>query len=364
MTKIAVYSIALNEIKHVERYMKACEGADYVVVADTGSTDGTAEKLRELGATVYDISIKPWRFDDARNAALALVPADADVCVVLDLDEVPQPGFFDKVRKGWKKDATFGWITMDTGQTWQRDRLHTRHGYHWKYPCHEIQIYYGNEPIKAVNVLDAVIKHEPDSSKSRSQYLTVLQLAVKEYPDDPRMWTYMCREYYFHQKWQDVIDAGKRQLELNGWDVESAAVCRWVGESYHQLGDEDNARFYYDKGVEILPREGESHYGVAIDAYRKNEWQRCLDASMAVMELPRSIHYCYEADVWDWKAFDLAGVSAYNLGHVEEALTFAKEAAKANGPEQERILRNIDFMEKILNERMPTRQQDKRMGTK
>ena len=117
MTKVAVYSIALNEILHVERYMKACEGADYIIVGDTGSTDGTAEKLRELGATVYDISIKPWRFDAARNAALALVPADADVCVILDLDEVPQPGFFDKVRKGWKSDATIGWITMDTGQT-------------------------------------------------------------------------------------------------------------------------------------------------------------------------------------------------------------------------------------------------------
>ena len=135
MPKIAVYSIALNEIKHVERYMNACQDADYIIVADTGSTDGTPEKLRELGASVYDISIKPWRFDDARNAALALVPADADVCVILDLDEVPQAGFFDKVRKGWKTGSHTGWITMDTGSKWQKDRLHSRHGWHWKYPC-------------------------------------------------------------------------------------------------------------------------------------------------------------------------------------------------------------------------------------
>jgi glycosyltransferase involved in cell wall biosynthesis len=364
MVKIAVYSISLNEILHVERYMEACKGADYIVVADTGSTDGTPEKLRELGATVYDISIKPWRFDDARNAALALVPTDADVCVILDLDEVPQPGFFDKVRKGWKSDATIGWITMDTGQTWQRDRLHNRHGWHWKYPCHEIQLYYGDNEHKIVSILDAVIKHQPDNNKSRKQYLDILKLAVREHPDDPRMWTYMCREYYFNSMWQDVIDAGKRKIELNGWDVESAAVCRWVGESYHQIGDKDNATLYYNKGVEILPHEGESHYGVAIDAYRKQEWQRCLDASLAVLDLPRSIHYCYEADVWNWKAYDLAGVSAYNLGHVEEALTFAKEAAKANGPEQERIQRNIDFMEKVINERMPARGKSNKLGTK
>jgi tetratricopeptide (TPR) repeat protein len=174
----------------------------------------------------------------------------------------------------------------------------------------------------------------------------------------------MCREYYFNQRWQEVIDAGKRKLELNGWNVESAAVCRWVAESYHQLGDEDNARLYYDKGVEILSNEGESHYGVAIDAYRKKEWQRCLDASLAVLDLPRSVHYCYESEVWDWKAYDLAGVAAYNLGHIPEALTFAKEAGKANGAEQERIQRNIDFMEKVINERMSARKQSKNMGTK
>jgi len=364
MTKVAVYSIALNEILHVERYMKACEGADYIIVGDTGSTDGTAEKLRELGATVYDISIKPWRFDAARNAALALVPADADVCVILDLDEVPQPGFFDKVRKGWKSDATIGWITMDTGQTWQRDRLHNRHGWYWKYPCHEIQLYYGDSEPKIVSILDAIIKHQPDNSKSRKQYLDILKLSVREHPDDPRMWTYMCREYYFNELWQDVIDAGKRKLELGGWDVESAAVCRWMGESYHQLGDSDNATFYYNKGVEILPTEGEPHYGVAIDAYRKKEWQRCLDASLAVLDLPRSIHYCYESAIWDWKAYDFAAVSANNLGHVEEALTFAKEAAKANGPEQERIERNIQFLEKHLNERMPARGKSNKLGTK
>ena len=41
--KIAVYTIALNEIRNVERYLAACADADTIVVADTGSTDGTAQ---------------------------------------------------------------------------------------------------------------------------------------------------------------------------------------------------------------------------------------------------------------------------------------------------------------------------------
>ena len=349
--KIAVYSIALNEIKHCERYAKATEGADYRIVADTGSTDGTQEKLKELGVTVHQISVKPWRFDTARNAALALVPQDADVCVILDLDEVPQKNFFKKIRDKWVPGSDFGWITIDTGSQWKRDRLHSRQGWNWKYPCHEVQIWYGEGEAKACNIFDAVIKHEPDNTKSRGQYLPLLEMCVREYPDDPRMWTYMTREYYFHSKWEDVMRAGQRTLELKdkAWDVEQAATCRWLGEAaFYLKKPEAEVTAWYQKGVEILPKEGESWYGLAIDAYRRKDWTACLDASVNIMELPRSVHYCYESAIWDWKACDLAAVSAFNLGYYQEALTFAQQAAKANGPEQQRILRNIDFMKEKL----------------
>ena len=39
--RVAVYTIALNEIKHVERWVKSNSGADDLFVLDTGSTDGT-----------------------------------------------------------------------------------------------------------------------------------------------------------------------------------------------------------------------------------------------------------------------------------------------------------------------------------
>ena len=346
--KIAVYVISKNEILHAERWAKATEGADYRVVADTGSTDGTQEALKALGVTVHQINIKPFRFDMARNAALALVPEDADVCLILDLDEVPEPNFFKKVRKKWKPGADLGWITMKTdANKWERDRLHSRWNWTWKYPCHEVNIWYGKHETVDCDIRDAVIEHLPDNTKSRGQYIELLELAVKEFPQDPRMWTYMCREYFFYSKWEDVIRAAESKLKNEGWDVESAAVCRWAGEAAHQLGQEETARMWYDKGRDILPVQGEPQFGVAMDAYRKQEWQRCLDASLNALESPRSNHYCYESAVWDWKAFDLAGIAAYNLKHIDEAITFTKEAVKANGPENDRIQRNLKFFEDV-----------------
>jgi len=57
-------------------------------VLDTGSTDDTAEKLRQRGAQVTVETVSPWRFDTARNRSLELTPEDADICVCTDLDEV------------------------------------------------------------------------------------------------------------------------------------------------------------------------------------------------------------------------------------------------------------------------------------
>lgn len=360
--KIAVYAISKDEILHCERWAEATKDADYRIVADTGSTDGTQEKLRELGVTVHQVHVKPWRFDMGRNASLALVPDDVDVCLQLDMDEVPELDFFKKVRKYWKPGADMGWITMKTDDNkWERDRLHTRWNWIWKYNIHEVNVWYGEgEPVDC-DVRKAVIHHLPDNSKSRGQYLPMLEAGVKEYPTDPRIWTYMTREYFFYEKWQEVIDSATKKLELGGWEVESAAVCRWAGEAAHQLGDEEKARYWYDKGAEILPEQGEPQFGVAMDAYRKQEWQRCLDAALNALESPRSNHYCYEAAVWNWKAYDLAGIAAYNLKHIDEAITFTQEAIKADGPESERIKRNLEFFKKVKHE-TSTRKQSPKVG--
>ena len=144
--KIAVYSIALNEAKFAERWAESAAEADYCVVADTGSTDDTVALLRCKGVDVHAISIKPWRFDRAREANLALVPADADVAICLDLDEVLLPGWRAALEQAWAPGATrlrhpFVWNWTADGQPLKTygHRIHARHAYYWRYPIHEVQ---------------------------------------------------------------------------------------------------------------------------------------------------------------------------------------------------------------------------------
>ena len=103
--KIVVYAIAKNENSFVDRWMDSMSEADQVVVLDTGSDDGTAERLRARGAQVTVERIVPWRFDRARNRSLELVPEDADVCVCTDLDEVFHPGWRSALEGVWTPET-------------------------------------------------------------------------------------------------------------------------------------------------------------------------------------------------------------------------------------------------------------------
>ena len=57
--KVCVYAISKNEEKFVERWVNSMKEADEIYVLDTGSTDNTASKLKELGVKVTIKEIKP-----------------------------------------------------------------------------------------------------------------------------------------------------------------------------------------------------------------------------------------------------------------------------------------------------------------
>ena len=126
--KIAVYTISKNEVTNVDKWISSMMEADYLCVLDTGSTDGTWERLVEWREKYPDkiilsrAEIKPWRFDVARNANMRLIPKDADFCISTDLDEILVPGWGDKFREAWDKSNKhrmwykYAWSQMERQQ--------------------------------------------------------------------------------------------------------------------------------------------------------------------------------------------------------------------------------------------------------
>lgn len=113
--KIAVCAICKNEEKFVQRWLDAVEPADYICVLDTGSTDKTIELFKaaeqeerfknKLIFKQLDKPIIPFRFDEARNKSLTLIPADADIVLHPDLDELCMPGWKEQILAAWQPDT-------------------------------------------------------------------------------------------------------------------------------------------------------------------------------------------------------------------------------------------------------------------
>lgn len=334
--RIAVYSVALDEEKHAERWAATTRGADVRLVADTGSTDRTVELLEAGGVTVARISVRPWRFDMARNAALALLPDDVDLCLSLDLDEVLEPGFFDEVRDAWADHGGFGrgrhWI--HTGAWWQAERLHARHGYRWVGPCHEVTVPYHGGPEVTVDV-EARIRHLPDDTKSRDQYLGLLEMFCAEAPHDPRAWVYLTRERFFHEDRVGVLDAARRALAVaGGWAPERAAVCRWAA-----WADPDRADDWLVRGVDEAPDDPEGWHALALVAYARGNWAELSRLCERGLECPPVAHYLSGPR---WRFHDLAALAAHQQDDQAGAIAHGS-AALAEAPDDERLATNLAF---------------------
>jgi glycosyltransferase involved in cell wall biosynthesis len=344
--KIAVYSIALNEEQFVEQWYQSAKEADYLLIADTGSSDRTVELAKSLGINVVEISIKPWRFDDARNASLAVIPSDIDYCIALDLDEVLLPGWREELEKSFKAKATrprykytWNWnLDGSPGLQYGGDKIHSRHGYRWKHPVHEVMMSDRIEQVEHWTGLE--IHHHADNSKPRSQYLNILAQSVKEDPYSDRNSFYYARELFFYNQHKQSTEEFKRYLALptSKWLPERAAAHRYLA-----LVDKENAEDWNLKAISQDPTRRESYVQTAEYYYNHQRWEECLKyAELALNFTEKPLDYFCEPWGWDFRAYDYAAIAAFWLGKTELALTYGEKAIEIT-PTDERLQRNLEF---------------------
>lgn len=223
--KITVYAICKNEEKHVDGFMNnVIDEADCVVITDMGSTDNTILKLNywvekyPLKVVWHRAAVIPFRFDTARNCALANVPADVDWCVSLDLDERLDPGWRGCIERAIaaEPNATRIWLNYDTPfmDPFQHDcRVHSRQGWRWTDPCHECVRASGGRDVQ-VYAKNMWIRHHMDKTKARGQYLPLLVLGVMEEPWNRRRMFYLARELVMNFRLEEAKGWLVKYLEL------------------------------------------------------------------------------------------------------------------------------------------------------
>lgn len=376
-TKLCVYAICKNESEFIDRWVKSLKDeADCVVVLDTGSTDDSVEKLKKYEPFVtvkkYDYfkELGYFRFDKARNDSLKLIPFDVDICVVLDLDQVPRPGWAKLIKDKFSEGYTevHGYIvdhdpyTQEELNRWTSRNVHPNSSnWFWTKIIHEGIDYYNKnsdsiESNRIVFCEDFVIDHYPTEKKDRSLYKTLLEYACKEYPKDPYYGIYLGIELSRRYSKEEAANAFRRCLdECDFTDNEDIHY-----QCYLNLAC---LTTIYSEALDVLNKAkalGEKYnyktrriYKIYADVYEKLGKKQ--DAIKALEEALTITNYS-----GDWKDdFDLFNGSVedrlslfyfYESGNAAKSLEYAAKALQYD-PNNSRILNNIESILKTIEKR-------------
>lgn len=351
MPKICVYAICKNESRHINRWMDSMSEADEIYVLDTGSEDDSVDLLSRRGAHVVSEEIIPWRFDSARNRALELVPDDADLCVCTDLDEVFHSGWRSAMEAALTHETTqlcyrYTWnfrTDGSEGTVFRIEKAHRRHGFCWINPVHEVLDYFGAEPRCLRFAPGVQLDHHADETKPRTQYLPLLELAVRENPLNDRNMHYLGREYMFRRMWPECEKTLLRHLSLPGavWHDERCASMRYLACAVSAQGRDEEAEGWLLRAAAEAPHLREPWLEASQFAARHRRWAGSLYYALRALEIThRSENYISEADSWGPLPYDLAAVAAYNLNLYDEALRYGEEAYTL-APKDARLSSNL-----------------------
>jgi glycosyltransferase involved in cell wall biosynthesis len=346
--KICVYAISKNEEQFINRFYECAKDADMILLADTGSTDGTVDLAKELGINVYNISVIPWRFDLARNTALSLIPGDYDVCVSLDLDEKLTPGWRAEIERIWVKNETtiMRYIEeVSPGEKMRYEKIHSRHGYYWDNICHELLTKDPRLKINAVESDETLVIHTPDLSKPRTFYVDMLKADSLRCPKDARKVLMLARELHHFGNLEEAITEFDRYLDMPDDKIEhdTAFAYRMVAKSMDKLGFTDEAIKAARKATHEVPYYRESWLDLAELCVKHSMYNEAFYAATTALSITERNHwYTCDKMAYGFKLYDLAAVAAWNLGIKEKALEYGLKAVELE-PEDQHLKDNLKF---------------------
>lgn len=289
---IVVYAIAKNEAQHVYRWYERVKTADSIIVVDTGSTDVTVRKLHQCAkVSVIQQTFDPFRFDVARNFALDAVP-DGAFAVFFDLDDVPEPDWYDKLQAILELDPDLSAVTFVheyshdpiTGtptHLYNRLCAHRASDYIWRYPVHEVLV----ETVVAPKtyISDIRVVHKPDLEKVRD-YMPLLLLGVQEI-GDARTHRYLARELEGRGDFALASEHYRRAIELEDNQYQQAEMYVGLGNCYENLGEHEDAKKAFVYSSWTAPDVREFWAAQASYSWRCKEYQNAISATMQMFHI-------------------------------------------------------------------------------
>lgn len=368
VNKVAIYTICKNELKFVDKWYESMKEADLIAVLDTGSTDGTWERLQEIAAQdprfiIAQKIITPWRFDVARNESLKLVPRDYNILMSTDLDELLDPGWAQPIRDKWiegvheRGEYMYAWShdgSGNPGRVFTYNKIHSWN-WIWKYPVHELlwNIYTHTENYENGQQLyfgfDVYLHHYPDTEKSRGSYLPLLELRASENPEDFYGLIYLGHEYSYrgiYEKSNEILDKCLQHKDASGLIASSCYLFK--GDNYRKLNQDDLAKESYLKSIELTPDYREPYLNLADILISNKQYKEAIQyIQQALHNGVRHYSWLERDSSWSYQPYDLLSLAYFYSGEKEKSFLCAYKAWNLN-KEDERLKHNLDIIAEVL----------------
>ncbi|MGV1006948.1 MAG: glycosyltransferase, partial [Candidatus Nanopelagicales bacterium] len=245
------------------------------VIVDTGSEDGTQDKIRDQMASLGipgELYERPWRnFGHNRSEALELAQGHADYIWVMDADDL-LVGTVDFTELN--ADACQMRIESPGVTYWRRQIF--RDGVPWRYEgvvheyavCdvpHSEQRLDGQYSVQSRRIGGRNL----DPNKYRRD-IDLLLAEVERNPDDTRSVFYIARSYNSLADWVNARDWYMRRAAMGGWEEEIFYSLWRTATAMHMLGEPwPQVQEAYLRAWEYRPSRAEPLHDIAVH-YREN----------------------------------------------------------------------------------------------
>ncbi len=243
MATISLCMIVKNEEAVLGRILEIMKDiADEILIADTGSTDGTKNVAYRYTSKVFDFE---WCDDFSAARNFVWDKAKMDYRMWLDADDIISEKWQEKLKELKENiDMSTDIVMMKyvTGFDEEdnpsffccRERLiKNSAGYRWKGKVHEAVELHGN-----IVHSDIEIEHRKIKEEYSDRNLKIYESMIKRNEVfEPRDKFYYGRELYYNGKYKE----GKKVLidflkEGNGWIENNIDACRYISYCYEIKG--------------------------------------------------------------------------------------------------------------------------------
>lgn len=312
--RVCLCMIVKNESVIIERCLAAAlPFIDTWCIADTGSTDGTPEKIQSFfsrhGLPGHMVRTTFRDFAQARNEALvaARLENDWEYALLIDADMVLK-GTLDRASldaPAYSLKQYNGFLDYSNTRLVHRSAPAAYLGV-----THE---YLSVEGVQSLSTLTIDDRNDGGSKGDKGERdIRLLNQGLTDEPNNERYMFYLAQCYREMGRHHEAIQWYRRRIERGGWDEEIWASHYGIAHSYKSIGDEANFIKACLDAYDYRPSRGESLKLLAKHRRETGHNETAILFADALYAIPYpGDHLFVEQPVYDHGALQELAIAGY-----------------------------------------------------